>query len=159
MQRKDAGEEQAAWTRVGFVESNVEGGTTSAPQSYRFTDDDLPFAADRLEYRLRQVDLDGSETLTDPISIEPTVEQLRLRKTFPNPARSQATVRFAVPEQQDVSLQLYDVLGRQVRTVQQGDIQGRQELRVDVSGLPSGTYFLRLTTDGQTRTQKLTITR
>ena len=92
--------------------------------------------------------IDDRPSLSDPISIEPTVEQLRLKKTFPNPARSQATVRFAVPEQQDVSLRLYDVPGRQVRTVQQGDVQGRQELRVDVSGLPSGTYFLRLTTDG-----------
>ena len=85
--------------------------------------------------------IDDRPSLSDPISIEPTVEQFRLKKTFPNPARSQAAVRFAVPEQQDVSLRLYDVLGRQVRTVQQGEVQGRQELRVDVSGLPSGTYF------------------
>lgn len=92
--------------------------------------------------------IDDRPSLSDPISIEPTVEQFRLKKTFPNPARSQAAVRFAVPEQQDVSLRLYDVLGRQVRTVQQGDVQRRQELQVDVSGLPSGTYFLRLTTDG-----------
>jgi len=87
------------------------------------------------------------------------VRQLRLQKPFPNPARSRATVRFAVPEQQDVSLKLYDVLGRQVRTVQQGNVQGRQELQVDLSGLPSDTYFLRLQAGGKAETRRLTVVR
>ena len=159
VQRKDAGEEQAAWTRVGFVESKAAGGTTSEARSYRFEDKEVPFAADRLEYRLRQVDLDGSETLTDPVQVERTVRQLRLQKPFPNPARGRATVRFAVPERQNVSLELYDVLGRTVQTVAETEVEGRRELQVDLSGLPSGPYFLRLTANGQTRTQKLTIMR
>jgi hypothetical protein len=82
-----------------------------------------------------------------------------LRKTFPNPARGQATVQFAVPESQDVTLRMYDVLGRTVRTVHQGTAEGRQELQMDLSGLASGTYFLRLSADRQAQTQKLTIIR
>ncbi|PSR00030.1 MAG: hypothetical protein BRD51_01005, partial [Bacteroidetes bacterium SW_11_64_17] len=132
VQRKTASGPTSGWTKVGFVESKAAGGTTSEARSYRFEDKEVPFAADRLEYRLRQVDLDGSETLTDPVQVERTVRQLRLQKPFPNPARGRATVRFAVPERQNVSLELYDVLGRTVQTVAE---------------------------TGQTRTQKLTIMR
>jgi hypothetical protein len=64
-----------------------------------------------------------------------------------------------VPERQNVSLELYDVLGRTVQTVAETEVEGRRELQVDLSGLPSGPYFLRLTANGQTRTQKLTIMR
>ena len=157
VQRRTAGTAEAAWNEVGFVESNAEGGTSTEATTYRFTDADLPYAADELEYRLRQVDIDGSETLTDPVEIERAVEQLELRKTFPNPASGQATVQFAVPGRQDVALRLYDVLGRQVRTVQQGALEGRQELQVDLSGLPSGTYFVRLRAEDHVRTQRLTV--
>jgi hypothetical protein len=56
-----------------------------------------------------------------------------------------------------VTVRLYDVLGRQVRTVVQGEQSGRHERRVDLSDLSSGVYFLRLKAGGQTRTQKLTV--
>jgi subtilisin family serine protease len=157
VQRRAASGEEGEWREVGFVESKASGGTTNEARSYRFTDADLPFAADRLEYRLRQVDSDGSATLIDPIEVERTVRELQLKKTFPNPAREEATVRFAVPERQEATLQMYDVLGRRVRTAQKGKAEGRRELRLDLSGLSSGTYFLRLETGGQTETQQLTV--
>jgi hypothetical protein len=68
-------------------------------------------------------------------------------------------VRFAVPETRAVTLRLYDVMGREVRTVVNGKQKGRHQRTLDVAPLPSGVYFLRLRADGQTRTQKLTITR
>lgn len=160
VQRKTVSEKEAEWKRIGFVESTVSNGTTNQPQIYGFTDEDLPYKAERLQYRLRQMDLDGSESESDPVSVELTVGKLELRKTFPNPAHERATIRFAVPEGRDTSLHLYDVLGRQVRTIVQGEAQGRKELQVDLSNLSSGTYYLRLsTTNGQTKTQRLTILR
>jgi len=159
VQRKAPGKPAAAWQEIGFVESRADEGTTSEPRRYQFTDEDIPFETDELRYRLRQVDLGGTESFTDPVSVERTVSEMMLRKTFPNPARGQATVQFAVPESQDVTLRMYDVLGRTVRTVHQGTAEGRQELQMDLSGLASGTYFLRLSADRQAQTQKLTIIR
>jgi len=159
VQRKAAGKPETTWTKIGFVESTADGGTTDKAQSYRFTDENIPFQTDELRYRLRQVDLGGTESLTEPVSVERKVAEMTLRKTFPNPARGQATVQFAVPESQDVTLRMYDVLGRTVRTVHRGKTDGRQELRLDLSGLASGAYFLRLEAGQQTQTQKLTIIR
>lgn len=156
----DAGEDGTAeWTKVGFVESNADGGSATEPQSYRFTDEDLPYEVDELSYRLRQVDLDGTESYSETVTVERGVRQLELLGSFPNPARGHTTIRFAVPDGQAVTLRIYDVLGREVRTLLREQTEGRHEQTIDLSGLPSGTYFLRLSTEEQTRTEKLTVMR
>jgi hypothetical protein len=157
VQRKSSA--QGSWTKVGFVESKAAGGTTEKAHSYQFKDSNPPYAADKLEYRLRQVDLDGSASLSETVTVQRTVQEVELLGTFPNPARTQATIRFAVPEQQSVSLKVYDVLGRQVRTLVHGEREGRQSIQVDVSDLPSGVYFLRLKAESQVKTQRMTIVR
>ena len=134
-------------------------GTTDEPQSYRFTDTALPYASDSLSYRLRQIDTDGTESFSDAVVIARQVTEAELLPTYPNPVRGQATVRFAVPEQQVVQLALYDVLGRRVQLVADGPADGRTEQVLDVSGLSSGTYFLRMQTDGHTETQRVTVVR
>ncbi|NBB72984.1 MAG: hypothetical protein GVY35_04815, partial [Bacteroidetes bacterium] len=95
-QRRRSGNEDAdAWERLGFVDG---AGTTTEAQTYRFTDRDLPYAAPGAVYRLRQVDTDGTETLSEAVEITraaPT--ELQLQAPYPNPARSRATVRFTIP--------------------------------------------------------------
>jgi hypothetical protein len=150
------GEAQDSWTRVGFVEG---AGTTSEPQSYRFTDQGLPYEADRLEYRLRQVDIDGSASYSKAVIVERRVNRVELLGTAPNPAQNRATVRYALPRRQDVAIRLYDVLGRRVRTVFRGKQEGRKKQQIDLSGLSSGVFFLRLRAGGATKTQKLTVMR
>ncbi|MEF8797526.1 MAG: T9SS type A sorting domain-containing protein, partial [Salinivenus sp.] len=150
---------ESAWTEVGFVEG---GGTTSEAQSYRFTDTDLPYAADTLSYRLRQVDTDGSAQVTDPVTVaRGGVSSLELKETYPNPARTRVTVRFAVPDdagaEGDVRLRLYDVLGRQVQAVRTGAEGGRHETQLSVSDLASGVYVLRLQAGGNAQTRRLTV--
>ena len=148
--------QEGAWKTVGSVEGS---GTTSQVQSYRFTDADLPYEADALTYRLRQVDTDGSAHLSETITVERGVTEVQLLGTSPNPAQQRATVRYALPEKQKASIRLYDILGRRVRTVANSAQEGRHQRTLDVGSLPSGVYFLRLRAGGETRTQKLTIVR
>jgi subtilisin family serine protease len=98
----------------------------------------------------------GSEPPPPP---EPP-EELALEQNFPNPFRlgQQTTIRFAVPEPASgptrASLVVYDVLGRQVRTLIDGDvIPGEQAVTWDgVSdaggSVPSGVYIARLESGG-----------
>jgi hypothetical protein len=144
------------WTTVGSVEGS---GTTSQAQRYQFTDAELPYEADRLTYRLKQVDTDGSVNYTGPVTVRRTPETVRLLGTYPNPGQHQVTVRYSLPEERKTTLRLYDVLGRQVRTVVSDQKEGRHERTLDVSRLPSGVYFLRLEAEGEVRTQKLTVVR
>ena len=145
------------WHTVGRVEG---AGTITESRSYQFVDQNLPYA-DRFRYRLKQVDVDGTVHYSTPVSVRLGVTELTLKPLSPNPVRQQVTVRYALPESEDrqeVQLHLYDTLGRTVRTLEYGTAGvGRQQQQVDVSGLPSGTYFLRLSTETADRTRKLTI--
>ena len=153
---------RGSWSDVQFVEG---AGTTSEPQRYRFTDADIPYAADSLSYRLKQVDADGTATLTDPITVARSGPAgLELLGTAPNPASRRATVRYGIPgglarKGEEVRLELYDTLGRQVRSMDLSGTAGRHTHTLDVSGLPSGMYLLRLEAGGPAVTRKLTVVR
>lgn len=150
--------EDGSWVDLEFVGGQ---GTTTSPSTYRFTDEDLPFAEDSLAYRLEQVDTDGSTSLSDAVVLSRgTPETVQLQAPLPNPVRTRATIRYAVPRRQDITLSLYDVLGRRVKVVKQGSAEaGRKRRTLDVSGLSSGVYFLRLRGDEAIQTQKLTVVR
>lgn len=164
VQRKspEGEDSRGGWTRLGFVDSKAQGGTTSQSNSYRFTDRELPFVADSLIYRLRQLDTDGTVHYSKAITVlRGAPDRLALDPPFPNPATQQVTLRLAVPEQdasQPARISVYDVLGRRVASVGSGGVEaGRHQLRLDVGSWAAGTYFLRLTTDRATRTQKMTV--
>jgi len=148
--------EGSSWKTVGSVGG---AGITSDVRSYRYADTDLPYDADQLKYRLRQRDVDGTTALSKQVTIDRTVDRLRLQEVFPNPASNSATIRFAIPDRRTVTLQLYDELGRKVRTISSGKMDGRQKVQLDVSGLSSGSYFLRLDDGTTSKTQRLTIIR
>jgi hypothetical protein len=124
----------------------------------------VPYDADSLTYRLRQVDTDGSTSHSEPITIARSpMNRVRLLGTSPSPARGQATVRYALPEnlgsrlERGVTLHLYDMLGRRVRTRQSSATAGRHEILLETDGLSSGAYLLRVHADGTVRTKRLTI--
>ena len=150
----------SSWTRVGFVESKAAGGTATEALRYRFTAEDLSVGTH--QFRLRQVDLDGSAHLHDPVSIRLRMQEaVRLGGPAPNPVRGPATVSFAVKEQTEARLTLYNTLGQRVRTVYRGTPAAgeAQTARLDVSGLASGVYFLRLRAGGATETTRVTVVR
>lgn len=150
--------ESNQWNELGFVEG---AGTTQEPQTYRFADEDLPFAADSLTYRLRQVDADGTSSLSDEVTVHRgTPQSVRLLAPYPNPAGAQATVRYTVPTRRSVRLAVYNELGERVMTVQSGTVEaGRKELQLDTSRLSSGVYFLRLVAGEESQSRRLTVVR
>ncbi|MFI5263574.1 MAG: T9SS type A sorting domain-containing protein, partial [Candidatus Kapaibacterium sp.] len=78
----------------------------------------------------------------------------------PNPVQlnGRLSVSYRIPKDGDVSLLLYDELGREVRTLlKEFRPQGEQIAEADISSLPSGIYYAVLTSDGHAVTQKLTV--
>ena len=147
----------SSWSKLGFVEGN---GTTTNAQSYRFDAEDLSVGTHR--FRLKQVDLDGSTSLRDPVTVDLRMgKALRLGAPSPNPVQGTARVSFAVKEAVQTQVTLYNVLGQQVTTLYRGTPTAgeAQSVRIRTSDLASGVYFLRLQTDGQTRTERLTVVR
>ena len=79
-----------------------------------------------------------------------------LDAAYPNPFRETTTFGVALPAPADVEMTIYDVLGRRVARLLSGpQPAGRQEVRWDAAGLPSGTYLVRLTTDTFAATRRV----
>jgi hypothetical protein len=79
---------------------------------------------------------------------------------YPNPFNSSATFEFSIPQAGEVQLILYDITGREVKSLTHEFFSvGMHEIAVDAAGLPSGVLFARLTGAGQTITRKLVLMR
>lgn len=86
-------------------------------------------------------------------SIEP-VEGLpsafELKQNYPNPFNPSTKIEFAIMEAGDVTLKVYDVLGREVAVLQDGPLAaGNYSANFDASNLASGTYIYMLEAGGQ----------
>jgi hypothetical protein len=68
--------------------------------------------------------------------------------SYPNPTDGISDFRFLISEYQHVTLKIYDVNGREVAVVLEENMPaGEHSVSFDASGLPSGIYLYRLTTD------------
>jgi hypothetical protein len=144
------------WAEIGFIEGS---GTTAELSSYRFVDRSIPYEGDQLVYRLEQVDNDGTASVSNEITVRRSVNRVELLAPFPNPARNQVTIRYAVPERTEVTISVYDALGRLVQILAEEESNGRKEMKVDANRLASGTYFVRLEAGSEVKVHQLTVVR
>lgn len=154
-------ERAAGWEELGFVPSKASDGSTSRAQSYRFVVD-RRLGPGTHRFRLEQVDLDRSTTLSDTVQVEVGMEgTLHLSAPAPNPSSERATLSFAVQEGRRADVAVYDVLGQRVQTLYEGTPPGEEARRVTVETgtLSSGVYVVRLRAGGQTQTRRLTVVR
>lgn len=87
-------------------------------------------------------------------------QTLILFQNFPNPFNPTTTIEYALPRASYVSLNVYDMLGREVATlVQEERPEGRHTAIFDASGLPSGAYICRLQAAGVSATSRLLLVR
>ncbi len=83
-----------------------------------------------------------------------------LGAAYPNPFRSAATVPFAVAESGRVRLSVFDVLGRRVAVLADGEMAaGAHRATFDGNRLASGVYLVVLEADGQRQSQKVMLVR
>lgn len=85
----------------------------------------------------------------------------KLDTAGPNPFTPFTSVRFRIPEAGTVRLALYDALGREVRTLFDGDVAGNRDevVRVDGAFLPAGTYTVRMESGGRQMTTRIVLVR
>ncbi len=89
-------------------------------------------------------------------------EELPLRTQFgqnyPNPFNPVTTIAFSLAKPAHVSIKVYDVSGREVRTLIDADMEpGRYSETLDAAGLAGGVYFARMVADEYTELKKLVL--
>ncbi len=85
-------------------------------------------------------------------------DDFKLHQNYPNPFNPTTTFRFAVPEESQIRIDVFDVLGRLVDTLVNASYQaGIHEVRWSASHLSSGVYIARLATPEGVQTIKLSL--
>ena len=90
--------------------------------------------------------------------VESLPQTYKLNQNYPNPFNPTTTISYELPENSNVTLQVYDMTGRQVATLVNGTVQaGSHRISFDASGLSSGIYLYRLTAGSSVISRKLTV--
>jgi GH35 family endo-1,4-beta-xylanase len=71
--------------------------------------------------------------------------QYELKQNYPNPFNPSTTISFSLPQQSQIKLALFDILGRKVMEIANGFYAaGTHSIKLNASNLASGVYFYRL---------------
>ena len=85
------------------------------------------------------------EALTAVAGTDAHIQKLTLHQNYPNPFNATTTIRYELPVDGDVLIEVYNAIGQRVATPVNGTMkQGRHEAVLDGSGLASGVYLYRI---------------
>lgn len=86
-------------------------------------------------------------------------QEIDLKPNYPNPFNPTTTIRFALPIQDKVTLEIFDILGRKVATlIDNKSFQaGLHKITWNASDVSSGMYVYRLVTDTKVISEKMTV--
>ncbi|MCF6171694.1 MAG: T9SS type A sorting domain-containing protein [Bacteroidales bacterium] len=97
--------------------------------------------------------------LAHDITIEvPEFSEIENISVYPNPVTQYAVIDFRLNSESMVNIALFDMLGRSVLPLFEGKMNsGQQKIRMNVSGLNEGIYFVRFRLNNEVFTQKISL--
>lgn len=150
VQRKNESE----YYTIGFVEGN---GTTTEISNYSFEDKNLQSGT--YHYRLKQVDFDGSSSLSEEVMIEVTnPSTFVLNQNYPNPFNPTTNIKFSIPSSGFVNLSVYNLVGEKVSEIVNEILpEGEYNMNFNASNLSSGIYIAKLSSENTNQSIKMTL--
>lgn len=144
--------ESKVWEKIGFIPGN---GNSNSPKSYEFIDRN-PVGGCKFAYRLKQIDSDGIFEYSDAVEIEVIPHEFELFQNYPNPFNPTTKIKFSVPNQSELRIDLYNMIGEIVKTLAEGKYEtGNYEIDLDMSNLSSGIYLYKMQSNGFVKVRKL----
>lgn len=151
IERKSYGEQE--FVKIGFVAAE---GTGSQPQSYQYRDNLLNVASGVIEYRLKQIDSNGSYKYSEVTAVEMTPGFYELSQNFPNPFNPVTVIKYSIPEESLVKIQVFDILGNEAAAlVNEHRLPGSYTVEFSAGNLAGGVYFYTITAGKFTSTKKM----
>jgi len=87
-------------------------------------------------------------------------EDIVVQQNYPNPASDRTTIELMLPSRTDLSIDIFDLLGRHALTVFRGRANaGLQQYSINLSDLSAGTYIYRISSANQVSSKLMTVIR
>jgi choice-of-anchor B domain-containing protein len=139
---------------IGFVNGS---GTSTEPRNYSYKDKNLENGV--YVYRLKQIDFDGTSSLSEEIMVEVSnPSDFVLNQNYPNPFNPSTNIKFSLPNSGYTNLSVYNLVGEKVsELVNEVLPEGEYNLRFDGANLPSGIYIAKLSSESFRQTIKMTL--
>jgi len=153
---RQVGSSQSAgnWELIKFVEGH---GNSNSPKQYSFTDKNL-IGGSLFKYRLKQIDNDGTYEYSDEVEVELIPTEFALYQNYPNPFNPSTKIRYQLPQESEVIIKIYDILGSEVITLlNEKKEPGVYEVEFNAQHLSSGTYIYRIVADSFVETKKMVL--
>lgn len=94
--------------------------------------------------------------IADPVVERGVVKTFKLYSNYPNPFNPTTMVQYDVPRTSQVTVRVFDVLGREVATVVNAkQAAGTYKVNLNMSKFASGVYFLNMKAGSYLKTQKM----
>ena len=118
-------------------------------------------------YRVSASNNNGSSPYSNTITVTTTLtgvdeilsglpSKYDVYQNYPNPFNPSTVIKYEVPQNSFVNINVYDILGNKISTlVNQEKPAGRYELKFDASNLPSGIYFYIIRAGSFSQTKKM----
>lgn len=98
--------------------------------------------------------LEPEQTAIGDNNIAPGV--FSINQNYPNPFNPSTTIRYSLPAQSDVRIEIYNILGQRLCTVFEGTRDaGERTVTWDASDFPSGIYFYRVQVGDYSKKKKM----
>ena len=86
----------------------------------------------------------------------PIPTEYTLHPAYPNPFNPITTITYSIPEPTDVTIRVYDILGKQIAELINDYIpSGNHQVRWNADNKSTGVYFIKMSTHTFTQTQKV----
>ncbi len=130
---------------IAFVNGN---GTSTRSHAYTYSDNKV--SEGQYTYRLKQVDFDGTSDYSNSVEVSvETPKVYSLTQNYPNPFNPTTQINFSLATDSKVTLKVFDILGREVTTLLNGNITaGAHNVTFDASKLNSGVYLYKIEANG-----------
>jgi Secretion system C-terminal sorting domain len=131
-----------AFEAIADVPTKALNGNSNATLTYQYTD--ISPIAKTLYYRLKQVDLNGTTSLSNIVEINLSEEIFATVQVYPNPATNVLNVEWNIPSKKALYIEVVDVVGKTLKKEQYKAKGGAEVYSLDISTLSSGIYTLRV---------------
>jgi len=152
-------EVQRSYNKSNFENVAFITGAGTSAEKHNYSYSDQPDFNGTVYYRLKQVDYDGSYEYSAIVEADLSIPiKFSVEQNFPNPFNPVTNVKFSIPTDELVKLEIFNAIGETVKTIEQGMLKaGNHSVSINAAGMNSGVYYYKISAGNYSAVRKMIV--